>query len=509
MSGSQIDGRVRTWMEQLARTLDLPASKYEAAERSYRAISNWLERKESRFSASNFHVYTQGSFRLGTAIAPVQPDADYDLDVVCEFDWSKVHKTQCDLHTTLGLELIEYAERYGMERPGSWDRCWTLNYAEGARFHIDILPCVADGRRQRELREAASIGLGYVENSISITDRTHRHFNVISHDWPVSNPNGYADWFYQQMRHVFDARREYMMLVEAKADVSDIPEFRVRTPLQLAIQILKRHRDLRFTEQDSAYRPTSIVITTLAARSYDQQASVFEALQAALERMEGLIDLRQGRPWISNPADPRENFADAWADEPRYRAVFSEWLEDARSDFKNAIASTSQDQFVDAWSPRLGRTLVEDAFPTGRSIAQDTWSKTWRRLRDAPHRAPLSWPSFQSGHVKMSSVEYLQKGFRPKPISSNSEVPRNADLTFQAQTDVPRPFEVFWQIINTGEAARLAKKLRGRFEPAKPSDGHLTRHETAAYRGIHSIECFIVKNGYCVARSGMFVINIK
>lgn len=39
-------------------------------------------------------------------------------------------------------------------------------------------------------------------------------------------------------------------------------------------------------------------------------------------------------------------------------------------------------------------------------------------------------------------------------------------------------------------------------------EGFLEKRESALYVGAHSMECFIVKDGYCVARSGLFVVNI-
>ena len=38
--------------------------------------------------------------------------------------------------------------------------------------------------------------------------------------------------------------------------------------------------------------------------------------------------------------------------------------------------------------------------------------------------------------------------------------------------------------------------------------GVLSREETATYPGVHSIECLVVKDGYLVARSGPFLVNI-
>ena len=72
-----------------------------------------------------------------------------------------------------------------------------------------------------------------------------------------------------------------------------------------------------------------------------------------------------------------------------------------------------------------------------------------------------------------------------------------------------RPFQVFWQIVNTGEAARQARKLRGGFDVGDVTPGVLSRYETATYPGTHSIECLIVKDGLLAARSGLFLVTIQ
>ena len=72
------------------------------------------------------------------------------------------------------------------------------------------------------------------------------------------------------------------------------------------------------------------------------------------------------------------------------------------------------------------------------------------------------------------------------------------------------PYQVFWQVVNTGRDARAEfNGLRGGFENKQTDvNNPLVRDESAKFRGRHWIECFIVQNGRCVARSGEFVINI-
>lgn len=500
-------------IEDLAKALDIPAERYASADRSYRSVCAWLERPGSRFEHVHIYAYTQGSFRLGTAIRPLSGEEDYDLDIVCEFSVAKSALTQKQLHDDLGHELKLYAERHSMNPPEGWRRCWTLNYADTAQFHMDVLPAVPDAQRQRLLREARSMSLAFVEKSVGITDSEHENYRVRSDDWPVSNPNGYAEWFYERMRPVFETRRRAMMLAEAKADVSQIPAFRVKTPLQSAIQILKRHRDMRFSE-DSGGRPTSIVVSTLAAHAYQQETTISGALLSILTRMDQFI-LRQGDDhWIANPSDPRENFADMWRDEPERKDAFYDWLETARTDFRQAAEQDSVDGFIERLAPRMGRHLVEAAASsrrpsTPRTALAGLMGRTMQRILDAPHRKPVTWPTLSRGTVRIASATYQRRGFRPSALTSDDAgLPKGADLRFVAQTDVPRPYRVFWQIVNTGAEATRARGLRGGFEEATVSSGTLTHEEGTSYSGNHSIECFIVKDGYCVARSGPFIVNI-
>jgi hypothetical protein len=497
----------------LAATLEVPSSRYEAVERSYKSLCSWLERPDSCLAAHPVDVYVQGSFRLGTVIRPFDREEDYDLDVVCQFAISKATRPQISLYSDLGQEIVAYARHHGMSAPDPWRRCWTLNYADGAQFHMDVLPSVPDGQRQRQIREAARMAQDFVDQSISITDSQHHNYRRISDDWPASNPNGYADWFHGRMRIVFDMRRRALALAESRADVAEIPAFRVKTPLQSAIQILKRHRDIRFAE-DSTGKPASIIITTLAAHAYRQETTIGGALLSILARMDAFIETRGEIAWIANPSDPRENFADFWADDPDLKAGFDDWLESARADFRRAATLTTAADFVDVLAPRVGRELLEAAAArrTAAPVARPAngMSRTMRRLLDAPHRRPPTWPVAQIGTVAIVGATMERSGFRTAAFTSDGPaLPRNAKLTFQAATSIDPPYTVYWQVVNTGQAAVDARQLRGGFDRVETNPGLLSRTENTLYAGAHSIECFIVKNGYCVARSGPFVVNIQ
>jgi hypothetical protein len=63
--------------------------------------------------------------------------------------------------------------------------------------------------------------------------------------------------------------------------------------------------------------------------------------------------------------------------------------------------------------------------------------------------------------------------------------------------------------VNTDDEARSANSLRGGYYDGVIEKGGRVRQESTLYSGMHWVECFIVKNGVCVARSGEFVVNIK
>jgi hypothetical protein len=68
---------------------------------------------------------------------------------------------------------------------------------------------------------------------------------------------------------------------------------------------------------------------------------------------------------------------------------------------------------------------------------------------------------------------------------------------------------VYWQVVNTGLEAERVNGLRGGFDEGVITAGKLTRRESTLYRGSHSIECFVVKDGLLAARSGQFIVNIQ
>jgi len=335
----------------IIKLLELPDSAYEKAKKRYDDLGEWFDRDDSLVKDNSPHIFPQGSFRLGTAIRPLDEDEGYDLDLACKLreGITKDTNTQEFLKKLVGLELESYRLARGIkEALESKHRCWRLEYQDDLSFHMDIVPCIPadENRRKLILESMRKFGIDKFvagsasQTTVSITDDRHQGYKTICNDWNISNPEGYAQWFEYRM-----ALSPRQILLE-KAQVDDVPLFKRKAPLQRVIQLLKRHRDQMFKGNDDV-KPISIIITTLSARAYSGEQDVLFALGNILTEMGSLVN--QNRPRVPNPVNPEEDFADRWA-MPKYKHLnleqnFWYWLKQAQSDFEH-ITSTTDTQFI-------------------------------------------------------------------------------------------------------------------------------------------------------------------
>lgn len=309
-------------LEQLAKSIDLTDAQYEEAISKYDAVGRYLSNPECILAAYNPKIVPQGSMRIGTVTRPVHKECEFDMDANCRLD-IQVPVSQYKMKLLIGdcFNSSKIYERMLEEKK----RCWRLKYAEVSRFHFDIVPATAD-----DFKWLIDLGvpLRYAEHAVLITDNEDPNYYLTTSELPKSNPEGYALWFLDVMKIQADAIR-MKLAVELKLSVQQVPDFKVRTPLQQAIQLMKRHRDL--TYGDSEFKPISVIITTLAAKAYQDVMSnnggglFYDILLDILERMPSYIKTFNGVFWISNPVNPNENFADKWASDPRLEKEFRKW----------------------------------------------------------------------------------------------------------------------------------------------------------------------------------------
>ena len=375
--------RYSDFLAAQASDLDISPTIHQRAVRSYKAVGEWLDGGEYEGTLNGVSIHPQGSFEHGTVIKPLKGlrKAGYDIDLVCQLSISKGETSASYIKDAIGERLKEH-ETYKNLLDEEGRRCWTLEYAEdteGNSFHLDILPSVAESADVIEHLRLHTDHPEMVDTAIAITHKeTDTH-----HSWLTSNPRGYSEWFKGMNNAAFQLIAPFgrQQIFEGNrlmfASVDDVPDQLIRTPLQQTIQIMKRHRDIRFSGHDSEdFKPISMIITTLAARLYENESDVFSALNNIAEKLrlystlvEGRApmiegDIIQRRPdgtwYVGNPVNNQENFADRWHEDGGARAeAFFEWaswvsndlVEIARNPDFDTIVGSVQEHFDEPTAP--------------------------------------------------------------------------------------------------------------------------------------------------------------
>ncbi len=349
-------------LERIAEALDLTPTQQTLAHSRYKSVGNHLQSSTGSLAGYSPSVYTQGSFRLGTVIRPLNDEDVFDIDLVCELEMDKATCTQAQVKSKVGDRLSTHPD-YDAEKEPEKPRCFRLDYYEsGSKFHMDVVPAVPDSLIRKYLLEEAQLAAPLADGAVSITDSKCPDFDRLNGEWPTGNPKGYAEWFKTCMQKQFDTIRKSIMLTESFASIEAVPTYRVKTPLQRAVQLLKRHRDNMFG--DDKERPTSIIITTLAAHGYveTQEGNLYHALFDILDTMPRYIQHRADGYWVENPVYPKENLADCWnTDDGKRCEKFEQWRQRAMHDLKEAFVQQGLMSIASGLSKAFGDGSVKSA----------------------------------------------------------------------------------------------------------------------------------------------------
>lgn len=338
---TQKEKNLGIFFSKIAEELNITQTMLEKAINSYEAVGEWL----GSGILYTVKIMPQGSINLGTVIKPISDLDDYDVDLVCLLE-NGYYLSLKEIKNIVGNRLKEnkvYKDK--LEPEGK--RCWTMQYDE---FHMDILPCVPKSIMEPN------------QTAIKLT-----HKNGYIYEERYSNPSEYHNWFEERMKNILLEEKE-IYAKRNEVSIEEVPTYKIHTPLQQAIQLLKRHRDICFENNDDA--PISIIITTLSALSYDGERNVYEALKNIIKKMPLFIKKEGNLFKIQNPVMPEENFADKWNSNPNKAKAFFNWLKQAQKDLiERPIQAKGIDDISKIFYETLGEAPVKRAL---KSIGKET-----------------------------------------------------------------------------------------------------------------------------------------
>ena len=369
--------------------LDISPTNYKLAVDRYNAVGACIEEYFKKELGLDVHIYPQGSFKIGTVIYPADRDDGYDIDLVCEIQQAKYKITPEKLKEIVGQALKSNAVYANMiDKEGR--RCWTIIYKEqnGMKFHIDILPSVPEQ-------------IENIENTaIATTTRIKENNKVKGYIWDSTDPLAYAKWFSNINKKSYDSvQMQYRKLLfennkNIYESIDDVPKELVKTKLQKIIQILKRHRDIRFINNSlKDAKPISMIITTLVSTIYSYVNIEMEDIMITIKKIveelakyriliereeyvsNRLIQKNDGKWQIRNPVAD-ENLADRWHENNNRKArAFFQWITWLEKDMIN-IDENKLEESMDLTDYLLRDEALVERVPT---IKIDRQTKPWKK----------------------------------------------------------------------------------------------------------------------------------
>lgn len=436
--------------------------------------------KRARISDSSF--YPQGSVAMSTIIQTKFADEEYDIDDGLVISASQLIK---DNGEEMSSEEVREAVRTALKdkrfsrQPKLYSNCVRVFYADEdeEKHHVDF-PAYRrrNGENGDAIRELAS-EVGWIESDPT---QVNSWFNDI-----VKTRNKEVDGWGTQFRQLVvllkrfcRSRKDWLDLLPNGMKLTMLvaecqPNYDLR--IDLAFRNLFANMERRLAKSLAIHNlahPYKPMITRTASDSNVKELRV--KISDAMKEIRTL-DLEEN----NNIGAARK----IWDLMFKSDGFFAEF--DAANDQQKAGALVDPSFFKVPWCD-----------PPIWPVKQTPYSVSLTaKYGNSEHGS--TWYSFQSNCKPLSKHLYLR---------------------FQGNTTVPKPFQVHWQVVNTGSEAINSGSLRGEIIAAGSTGaGGLQsttapdplRRERTLYKGTHWVECFIVKDGCCVARSGPFIVKVK
>ena len=324
-------------LERVCQSLELSDPQFAQAKQRYEGVGACLARS-TKPTLRAIAIYLQGSTALGTTVRPIGVN-EHDVDLVAHVCDPDVEMSPAALKKAIG-DCLRADGNYAPlleEMP----RCWRLNYAN--EFHLDITPSIPNPACQR--------------GGELVPDKALK-------GWKASNPKGYKRMFGDRAKLAPVIRLQRIAADSARASIEPYPERGgFKGILRRIVQIAKRHRDVMFVD-DPSVAPLSVIITTLASRSYEwcvrnrAYDDEFELVLDVVHHMPDSIEVRHidGGTlfFIWNETTIGENFAEKWNRHPERAEAFHAWHARFETELSQLVAVAGLDRLGEALKGLFG-----------------------------------------------------------------------------------------------------------------------------------------------------------
>lgn len=373
MTGITVDGidpflnRIDAILAEIAFSVQLPPSLHSKAVGRYEAVRNHLDATTSIFHDQIEHFYPQGSMAIDATISNRGTDDEYDLDIVAQLGARFRSMTPLEIL----LELEKGLTGYRGLRVVRQTRCVTIYYADN--MHLDITPSLRDA--------------GTAERQSVIMHAKGPRASSDDQEVPM-NAFGFCQWYNERTPteiKVFEAfknRWEHRQRqgITADADVDEVPvqsEFVVKSNTTLALQLLKRYRNIRYANRPGRM-PPSVMLSYFAAVASKPGSTLTDALLRISKWIISEIDeasLRGKTLCVINPVYREDEFTDRWpndiAEQNRFATDLRELVKGIERAVKGELLPTTlQDWLREVFGDRVVTRAVDNMVAETRRVTE-------------------------------------------------------------------------------------------------------------------------------------------
>lgn len=393
----------------------------------------------------------QGSVAMATV---TQNDSnDYDIDVAIVFEKDNIPDEPKKVKKIILEALLKYSKNFS-EPPEPKDNCVTVKYKLG--YHIDF----AVYRRFKD----------------------HNGNYVYEHcgkEWAERNPRSINKWF----------------LDENKAK-----DYQLREVVRL-LKIFTKSRGWNDM-------PGGLILSVLANEAFMKYERMDERFYHTL------VAIRDRLAWnkeVYNPTDITKSLKLKKKDETKLNNLYTRLDKELKKlnilfDENNC----THEKAVEAWESFFCHsywTKQKEEIKKGIFVSESTLFK--KAFAEEEHHYYQETEEYIDHLMPVVIVdEYIVSlncrvskdgrfaGWLNEMNRNGQKVKKGCILNFQANTNVPKPYNVYWKFRNKGTFAEKENKVRGQIEKTDL----LTNQDGSSFEGNHYVECYIVKNGVCVAK---------
>lgn len=410
------------------------------------AVENFLAKVDHPVGENFLGLIPQGSFAQRTIINPVGDRDEFDADVL--LDMNEVDGWDADDYVDELYKALRTSGTY-RDMVNRRSRCVTVDYANA--FHIDVVPYLTR------------------HDERYITNRS-------TNEYERTDPEAFNAWLDEQNRLS-------------------------RGRLTKVIRLMKYLRDYKNNYTIASVIQSILLGERVSATRLWSDENYYADLPTALKNIVRDLDIylqdHVEMPQIEDPGCAGETYNHRWNQE-QY-ANYRKWIHTYAAWIEDAYEERDREESIRKWRKLFGDGFASTSTQV-KKAATAHLSRTDVRNTEQFIDTDLGYPySLDPNYrVKLGARAGVRRGFQKYDLSTRgNKVRKGNDIRFNIrEITVPQPYDLYWKVRNTGEAALDADCLRGNI---LRDNGSLQRVEPTSYVGKHYVEVYVVKDGSVVA----------